>query len=58
MICKSTEIFRDIEKKLFIQFPKLINEDITYLANGNVINKYETLENNRIKNGTQILISY
>ena len=26
------------------------------MANGNVINKFETLENNRIKNGDAILI--
>ena len=58
MGCKSSDIFKHIEKKLFIQFPELMNEEIYYLANGSLVNTNETLENNRIKNGTQILISY
>ena len=49
--------FRDFEEKLFTQFPALRNKNLYFLANGNIINRNETLENNRIENDTTILIN-
>ena len=49
--------FRDFEEKLFTQFPALRNKNLFFLANGSIINRNETLENNRIENDTTILIN-
>ena len=56
--CKSTDIFKNIEDKLYIKYPKLKDYflDFDFLANENIINKYETLENCRIIKNTTILI--
>ena len=50
--------FSIIEEKLLNEFPELKNKDIYYIANGNVINKELTLEQNKIKTGNSILIQY
>lgn len=50
-------ILENFEEKLFTQFPTLRNKNLYYLANGNIINRNETLENNRIENDTTILIN-
>ena len=55
--CKSTDIFKDIEEKLYIEYPELKNKNLYFSANGNIINRYETLEKNRIINRTTILIN-
>ena len=54
--CKITDNFNIIEEKLFLEYPELKNKNLNYLSNGNIINRYETLENNSIKNGDAILI--
>lgn len=50
--------FSIIEEKLLNEFPELRNKDIYYIANGNVINRALTLEQNNIKTGSTILIQY
>ena len=57
MACKKTDIFLTIEKKLFDEYPELKSKKLFYIANGNVINKYISLEQNKIKNGNSILIN-
>ena len=55
--CKSTDIFKDIEEKLYIEYPELKNKNLYFLANGNIINRYETLEKNKIIKNTTFLIN-
>ena len=55
--CKCTDIFKDIEKKLYIEYPELKNKNLYFLANGNIINRYETLEKNKIIKNTTFLIN-
>ena len=55
--CKNTDIFKDIEEKLYIEYPELKNKNIYFLANGKRINRYETLEKNIIIKNTTILIN-
>ena len=56
--CSLSDTFSKIEKKLFDEFPELKQQNIYYLANGNVIDKSLTLEKNKIKNSTTIIINY
>ena len=49
--------FKDYEEKLYVQFPDLRNKNIYFLANGNIINRNESLEKNNIKNDTTIIIN-
>ena len=55
--CKSTDIFKDIEEKLYIEYPELKNKNVNFSVNGNIINRLETLKKNRIINNTTILIN-
>ena len=57
MPCKNTDIFSNIEKKLYLKFPNLKLKTINFIANGNIVNKSSTFEQNRIKSGDNILIN-
>ena len=50
--------FTTIEEKLLLAFPDLRNKNIYYVANGTIIKRAATLEQNKIKNGNTILINY
>ena len=54
--CKITDNFKTLEEKLYRDYPELKHKNLYFTANGNIINRYETLENNRITNGNAILI--
>jgi len=54
--CKITDNFKVLEERLYQDYPELKHKNLNFMANGSVINKFETLENNRIKNGDAILI--
>ena len=56
MACKKTDIFENIVVKLYNEFPNLKYKKIYFIANGNVVNRSLTFEQNKIKNGTTILI--
>ena len=54
--CKITDNFKDLEKKLYKDYPELKHKNLYFMVNGNIINRDETLENNGIKNRNAILI--
>ena len=56
--CYISDIFTKVEKKLYDKYPDLKNKKIYFTVDGNIINKSETLEQNNIKNCTNILIDY
>ena len=56
MACPKKDIFANAEKKLYKQFPQLKSKKIYFIANGNVINRSLTIAENKIENGTAILI--
>ena len=56
MACKKTDNFENIVVKLYNEFPNLKYKKIYFIANGNVVNRSLTFEQNNIKNGTTILI--
>jgi hypothetical protein len=55
--CKKTDIFSNIEKKLYKEYPILKKKKIYFIVNGKVVNKSYTFEQNKIKSGDTILIN-
>ena len=53
---KNSDIFSKLEEQLYIEYPDLKKKKIYFLANGNIIDRKATIEKNKIKNGTTILI--
>ena len=54
--CKTTDKFNQIEIQIYEKYPEYMSLENFFLANGYKINKYKTLEENRIKNGDIILM--
>ena len=48
IIIKNTEVFTKVEQILYKKYPDL-EVEYYFLVNGNKINRYETLEENKIK---------
>ena len=57
VICKNTDIFTNIENKLYIQYPEYKEEQTFFTVNGRAINKYYTLDENKIKDNDVILLN-
>jgi len=53
---KSTDNFSILEEKLYIAYPELRQKKVYFIANGNILNRDLSLEQNNIKTGTTILI--
>ena len=56
IICKNTDKFSTIENILYDAYPEYIESQNCFLVNGNLINKYKTLDFNKIKNGDIIML--
>ena len=54
--CKNTNIINDIEKELYKVFPEYSNNKNIFLYKGKKINKFETLQKNKIKNGDILIL--
>ena len=50
IICKNTEKFTTIEHKLYEKYPEYLESENYFLINGNKVNKYKSLDENKIKN--------
>ena len=57
IICKNTDKFSKIENLLYDEYPEYKNNLNTFVVNGKIINKYETLDNNTIKNSDVIVLN-
>ena len=55
-ICKNTDKFIKLEFLLYEIYPECKESDNFFIVNGNKINKYKTLEENKIKNGDIITL--
>ena len=55
-ICKNTDKFTKIEHLLYEIYPEYLETDNYFILNGNKINKYKTLEENKIKNSDIITL--
>ena len=57
IICKNTDKFINLEEKLYNDYPEYFKKDCCFfLVNGNLINKSQTLDENKIQN-SDIIIS-
>ena len=50
VICKNTDKFSKIENMLYDEYPEYSESENHFLVNGNEVNKYKSLEFNKIKN--------
>ena len=50
------DIFSKLEEELYLRYPDLKNKNITFIVNGNEINRTSTMIENNIKNGYYIFI--
>ena len=56
IICKNTTSFNRIEEKIYKDYPEYLEIENYFLVNGNKINKYKTMEENKIKNSDIIVL--
>ena len=56
ILCKNTQVFSELEKILYDQFPNYKQSENAFIFNGNVINKFKTLKENKIKHGDYIIV--
>ena len=56
IICKSTDTTSNLEKELYKEYPELSNINHIFRYKGKEINKFETLESNKIKNGYTLIL--
>ena len=55
VICKNTDIFNRIENIFYQAYPEYLKSENSFFVDGNQINKYKTLEFNKIKNNDIIV---
>ena len=56
--CGKSDIFSEVEEKLYYEFPELKKKNINFILNGNIINRTSSLEENGIHNDNIVLIEY
>ena len=56
IICKNTDLFVNIELKLYEAYPKYSEFENFFTTNGVRVNKYKSLEVNKIRNNSVILL--
>ena len=57
MICKNTDTINKLEGKLYEEYPNLSERENYFLCKGGVINKFQSFEKNKIKNGDIIVLN-
>ena len=54
--CMKNEIFAEVEEKLYKFYEEFRDTNNTFIANGNCIKRFKTIEENNIKNGDKVLL--
>ena len=57
MVCKNTDTIHDLEKDLYKEFPDYSDVENIFLCKGKLINKFQSFECNKIKNGDIIILN-
>ena len=57
MICKNTDTIHKLEEKLYEEYPKLSERENYFLCKGGLINKFQSFEKMKIKNGDIIVLN-
>ena len=55
--CLLKDLFVDVEKKLYEQFPKYRETNNCFLVNGKSILRFKTIEENKLESGIPIIIN-
>ena len=55
--CLETDNFSEVLEKLYEKYPELKNRNNSFTCNGYVIQKYETIKENKIKNGDRVFMT-
>ena len=50
IICKNTDIFSNIEKKFYDKYPEYKNTQSEFIINGNKVDRFKNIDDNKIKN--------
>ena len=56
IVCKSTDKFNLVINRIFDIYPEYIEKKCFFMCNGNVINEYKDIQENKIKNGDTIIV--
>ena len=56
MACRNTDLFSNLEERLYQDYPNYRNVEKIFMVNTNRISQYKTLEENNIKNNDIICI--
>ena len=56
IICKNTQKFNELEKKLYDDYPTYLEYDNSFMINGKIVNKDKYLDENKIRNNNIILL--
>ena len=57
IICKNTDIFHNIEKRLYEEYKEFYESENYFTVNGNKIHKLKSLDENNIKNNDVIMLN-
>ena len=56
-ICKNTDKFNTLENMLYKKYPEYLSSENKFSVNGNIVNKYQTLEFNKIEISDIIILN-
>ena len=56
IICKDSDKFTNVENLLYDEYPKYGESENFFIPEGNKINKYKTLKENNLKNGSIVML--
>ena len=54
--CVNTDIFAEVEEKLYKEYPIYRETNNIFLFNGNEILRFKSIEDNKIKNGLPVIL--
>ena len=57
IICKNTQKFIELEKKLYNDYPEYSKSDNYFMVNGNRVDKTKSLDENKIRNNDIIILT-
>ena len=57
IICKNTQKFIELEKKLYNDYPEYSKSDNYFMVNGNRVDKTKSLDKNKIRNNDVIILT-
>ena len=57
IICKNSQIFIELEQKLYNYYPEYSGTYNYFIVNGNRVNKYKSLDENKIRNNDIIILT-